>query len=106
MAILKEKLESIATEYTESMPPIRGRRVKKFILREFYGCIDVGISKDNNEIASFSGKMDNGDVLEIRTDGRGSSFEMYITKKNIIEIRSYSLLKDSLPLLNERSDNS
>ncbi len=100
MKIAKEKLERLAAEYVREMTSIRGRRVKKFILREFVQCIDASITEKKDEIASFVGVLENEDTLEIKTDGRGSNFAMYIKKEANTEIRHFSLLKDSLPLLN------
>lgn len=99
MVISKEKLESLAAEYADGMTSIRGRRVKKFILREFFVCIDVSIHRPKNEIATFIGALENGDILEMQTDGKGSSLLLRVKKNANTEIQYFSLLKDSLPLV-------
>jgi hypothetical protein len=104
MKIAKEELEHLASEYIREMTSIRGRRVKKFILREFVQCTDASISKKKDEIASFVGVLENKDILEIKTDGRGSSFAMYVKKEANTEVRHFSLLKDSLPLVEENNN--
>ena len=95
------KLEKYADEYIQNMTSIRGRRIRRLIMREFGQCSEVRIIETDKEIHTFFGDLENGDAIKIKTNGRGKKAAVCLIKNgnNKIEVRHYDLLKDSLPLI-------
>jgi hypothetical protein len=97
------KLEKYADEYIQNMTSIRGRRIRRLIIREFGQCNEVRIIETRKKINTFFGDFENGDTIKTETDGRGKKVEVCFTRNgnNKIEVRNYDLLKDSLPLIDK-----
>jgi hypothetical protein len=95
------KLEKYADGYVQNMTSIRGRRIRRLIIREFGQCNEVRIIETDKETNTFFGDLENGDAIKIKTNGRSKKVEVWFIKNgsNKIEVRHYDLLKDSLPLI-------
>jgi len=97
---MTETLAQLADEYIKPMTSIRGRRIRRLIMREFAGADKVMIVADGRGRPSVLGSSASGAAI-CTSDGKGPSvcvIKWLHGADEGVEV-TYDLLKDSLPEL-------
>lgn len=100
MPINPDSLSSFASEYTDRMSSIRGRRVQRLIKREFGGAEFVLLARSSAGEASVLGLSSSGAAI-CTTDGRGKQACVikWAHGTTVAHETHFDLHKDSLPVL-------
>ncbi len=102
--IRPDSLASLASEYSQDMTSIRGRRVQRLLKREFAGADYVLLVRAASGASAVLGVSESGAAF-CATNGRGKHASVLRWRHDsaaALESR-YDLLKDSLPLLGSGS---
>ena len=95
-----QELSRLADEYILGMTSIRGRRIKKLIIREYSDSDSVTIEVKNGKKTIVSETRNEKRICS--TDGKGKYVDIMIQDPNGISmIRRFDLLHDSLKLISE-----
>lgn len=101
MTIDTDTLDAIASAYVVGIPSIRGRRVRRLLMREWAHFDHVlRVTTDDGSVALLA-LGDDGTAAACRTDGRGASvtLEAWASLQGARVSTSFDLSKDSLPVL-------
>ena len=104
MPIDPAALSFLASEYTEGMTSIRGRRVQRLLMREFGGAEHVLLIQADFGIQTVLGLSVSG-AAQCATEGRGkqASIVKWLHGSTEALESHFDLLRDSLPLLSKES---
>jgi hypothetical protein len=101
MPIEADVLAATADAYVEPMTSIRGRRVRRLLMREFARYDHVLPATAEDGAAALLALGEDGRVALCRTDGRGpaAAVSEWARLEGATVTTSYDLAKDSLPIL-------
>jgi hypothetical protein len=108
MPISEETLEDVARDYVELMTSIRGRRVRRLIVREFANFDHVIPTTTEENAPVLIALRADGRFAVCGTDGRGPTVEVSASRsiEEAMVTTSYDLAKDSLPIVSWRISHS
>jgi hypothetical protein len=101
MAIERDVLDGIARTYVGAMTSIRGRRVRRLLLREFLRFDHVLPATTADGKSALLALATTGTVAVCQTDGRGPTATLaeWARLDAATVTTAYDLLKDSLPIV-------